>query len=135
LRKPTVINKYNLTLKDIKNLKILDRSKIKSPLFWRNDVVKAWCISGDTARTADDSRYGTYSDYWIGIYDEDCNIKRKLKVSLSSHGGMCGYNFNTFFDSRTIENEHGLRVQEMLLESVNKLIDEGILGIQTQPNK
>ena len=40
------INRYGLTLKNIPTLEV-NRSLInKEQGFWRNDVVKAWCISG-----------------------------------------------------------------------------------------
>lgn len=45
MRKPKVENKYNLKPSDINKLIVNDRSKIKEPLFWRNDVINAWCIS------------------------------------------------------------------------------------------
>ena len=44
MRKPKVDNKYNLTMAKIRKLKIADRSQIGKPLFWRNDVIGAWCI-------------------------------------------------------------------------------------------
>lgn len=130
MRKPKIINKYNLKFSDIKNLKILDRGRICEPLFWRNNVVNAWCISETTAKTEADSRYGTYNDYWIGIYDEDApSYKGKIRVSCSAYGGMCDYNFKNFFDYSEIENELDLEIQEKLLDKANFLIDNKILGI------
>lgn len=41
MRKPKVENKYNLTMKKIKKLKVGDEFKIKEPLFWRNNVINA----------------------------------------------------------------------------------------------
>lgn len=127
MRKPAVKNKYNLTFSDILKLEIGDRTKIKSPLFWRNNVIDAWCISENTIKTPEDSRYGTYNEYWIGIYDEDSKVKRKLRVDCSSFGGMCSYKFSKFFDTKEIENEMDLEIQEKLLSKINQLIDEGIL--------
>lgn len=75
MRKPKVKNKYNLTMKKINNLKIGDESKICEPLFWRNNVVSAWCISKDIGTDAD-KRYGTDNSFWIGIYDEPYYGKR-----------------------------------------------------------
>jgi len=46
MRQPTVENKYDLTMAKIRKLKITDRSQIGKPLFWRNDVIGAWCIVG-----------------------------------------------------------------------------------------
>lgn len=129
MRKPTVENKYNLKLADIKNLEVLDRSQIKGPLFWRNDVVHAWCVSENTAKTPKDHEYGAYNDYWIGIYDEDAPAyKGKIRVALTSFGGMATYKFKEFFNPKEIENELDLEIQEKLLNKINYLIDNGILG-------
>ena len=43
---------------------------------------------------------------------------------------MCHYNFNKFYDYSKIENETDLEVQEMFLEKINMLLDEGILEVQ-----
>lgn len=131
--KPIVENKYNLKFADIKNLKIVDRSQICEPIFWRNNVVKAWCLSGTTAKSREDSRYGTYNSYWIRIYDEDAPAyKGRIRVDCSSYGGMCGYNFKNFFDEKEIENEDDLLVQEKMLGNINGLIDRGILKVINQ---
>lgn len=129
MRKPNVENKYNLTFSDIRKLIIKDRTQIHEPLFWRNDVVHAWCISENTIKNANDKRYGTYNDYWIGIYDEDAKIKNKVKVYCSAYGGMCHYRFNHFFDKKEIESEIDLEIQEKLLAKINELLDKGILGL------
>ena len=39
-------NKYDLDMKKVRKLRVGDESKIHKPLFWRNDVINAWCISG-----------------------------------------------------------------------------------------
>ena len=127
MRKPRIKNKYKLTMKDVRRLKIGDRSKIKEPLFWRNNVIHAWCISETTIRNKKDDIYGTYNEYWLGIFDEDCSRKIKFRVSLDSHGGMCNYRFDKFFDYKDIENEMDLEIQEKLLKKINELIDMGIL--------
>lgn len=129
MRTPKVDNKYNLTFSDIRKLEIGDRTKIKEPLFWRNNVIHAWCISETTIKTPEDSLYGTYNEYWIEIYDDESKVKRKLKVYCSSFGGMCSYKFSKFFDAKEIENELDLEIQEKLLLKINQLIDEGILVI------
>ncbi len=127
MRKPRIKNKYNLTMKDIRNLQINDRTQLKEPLFWRNHVVKAWCISKTTIKNQYDDMYGTYNSFWIGIFDENCDRKVKFRVNVDSHGGMCSYNFKKFFDYKEIECDMDLEIQEKLLETVNQLIDMGIL--------
>lgn len=127
MRKPKVKNKYNLTFSDIKKLKVGDRTKVCEPLFWRNNVINAWCISETTIKSPNDSRYGTYNDYFIGIYDENSERKSKLKVYCNAYGGMATYNFKKFFDYKEIENEMDLEIQEKLLNKINNLIEQGIL--------
>lgn len=91
MRKPRVKNKYNLTIPQIRKLVIKDRSQVCAPLFWRNDVISAWCISGHAGSKADE-RFSTDNEYWIGIYDEDSKAyKGKFRFEFSTYGGMCGY--------------------------------------------
>lgn len=40
MRKPLVKNKYNLTIKQLKKYKVVDRTHVGLPFFWRNDVKK-----------------------------------------------------------------------------------------------
>ena len=128
--KPRVENKYNLTMKDCKKLIIKDRSKICEPIFWRNNVIGAWCISGNTARNHMDEEYGTFNEFWIGVYDEDAKAyANKVRIYFTAYGGMYSYNFNNFYDYEEIENYHDFKVQELFLEKINLLLDEGILGL------
>ena len=113
-------NKYNLTMKKIKKLKVGDESQIKEPLFWRNNVINAWCISGTV---------GTDNEFWIGIYDKPYYNSR-IRVYCNCLGGMSTYKFNKFFRFEDIEHENDLKVQEDLLKTVNNLIDEGILVME-----
>lgn len=125
MRKPTVKNKYNLTIKDIKKLKIGDRSKIIEPLFWRNDVISAWCI---LERIAD-------NEFWLGIYDDDAPAyKGKIRIEFTCCDGMCSYKFNKFFKGSDIGSEADFVIQEKALRKINELIDEEILKM-TQPQR
>lgn len=125
-RKPAVENKYNLTILKIKRLKIADRSLIREPLFWRNDVIQAWCISEEVIP----SKYGDETSYWIGIYDEDApHYAGQLRFNFSCYGGMCGYEFEQFFQPEDIENLGDLIVQEKFLSKINELLDMDILKI------
>ena len=130
MRKPRVENKYNLKPKDIQKAVILDYDRLHKPPFWRNDVVQAWCLS-DGIKPNPKDPYGTYDlDYWIGFYDKDAkSYAGKIRLNCSSYGGMCGYNFKSFFNSEEIENELDLQLQEKLLERINWLIDERIIEI------
>lgn len=122
--KPKVENKYHLTVKDIRHLKILDRTKIVGPLWWRNDVISAWCISRSVGSDFDSN------SFWIGVYDDNAKAYAgKIRVSFDSYDGMCGYNFNKFYNLKDIENWMDYKIQEEALGVINQLIDDGILGL------
>lgn len=131
MRKPKVINKYNLVPKDIQRAIILKPEKIKENPFWRNNAINAYCLSENTAKNNRDHEFGTYNEYWIGFYDEDAkSYAGKIRLSCSSYGGMCSYKFKKFFDPKEIECEIDLEIQEKLLAKMNWLIDEGIIEIK-----
>ena len=130
MRNPKVENKYNLKPKDIQKAVILDYDRLHKPPFWRNNVIQAWCLS-DGIKPNPKDPYGTYDlDYWIGFYDKDAkSYAGKIRLNRSSYGGMCHYNFKTFYNPKEIENKWDLELQEKLLERINWLIDEGIVEI------
>ena len=120
-RKPRVPNKYELIGSDLTHLELGDRSKVHEPLFWRNNVINAWCISKTTDPMDGD-------EFWLGIYDEP--YRRKLvHAHFDAYGGMCSYNITQFYEPSEIENMHDLRIQEDALEILNKLLDEGIIRV------
>lgn len=130
MRKPKVENKYNLTMKKIHKLKVGDESKINEPLYWRNNVVNAWCISKSIG-TDQDRRYGTDNEYWIGVYDKPY-YNHRVHAHCNCWGGMGTYRFNKFYRDKDIEHENDLQTQEELLRTINMLIDEGILVIENE---
>jgi len=133
MRKPKVDNKYNLKPKDIQNATVINNDRIKQSPFWRNDVVGAWCLSETTIKSSADDMYCSYDEYWIGFYDEKCkSYAGKIRLTCSSYGGMCGYNFKEFFNPKEIENEFDLEIQEKLLARLNWLIDENIVEIKKE---
>ena len=129
LRTPTVLNKYNITPKDLRRVKVINRTKIQTPPFWRNDVIKAWCLTDTTIKDSRDEVFCTYNSYWIGIYDEDSPHKNKFAYTVSSYGGMCSYVFDKFFDPTEIEHEIDLEIQEKFLATINWLLDEKIIEL------
>jgi hypothetical protein len=130
MRIPKIKNKY-IKPKDIQNAIVLDKNKIMQPPFWRNDVIGAWCLLDNTCKTQYDRLFCTYNEYWIGFYDDNAESHAgEIKLTCSSYGGMCGYNFNEFFDPKEIEDEKDLEIQEKLLSRINWLIDQGIILIE-----
>ncbi len=127
-RESTVENKYNLTIPAIRKLKVKDRSLVCEPLFSRNNVVQAWCIVG-RAWGPSDNRYHMDNEFWIGVYDEDAREHAgEFQFSISAYGGMALYDFQKFFQAEDIECENDMVIQEKFLDTINRLIDMGILG-------
>ena len=123
MRDPKVANKYNLKPRDIQRAVILDHDRLTQPPFWRNDIVKAWCLSGGAGH----GLYGYVDSYWIGFYDDE--VEMGVGLNCTSYEDMCGYSFEQFYNPEEMENEIDLELQEKLLERINWLIDEGIIMI------
>lgn len=116
-------NKYNLTPKDIKKLKILDWDRLKKHT-WYNTAMKKtgdwWChLEGCQL-------IGSYNDedeFWIGFNEKN----NKIDFHFTCYEGMCGYKFDEFY--KETENKYDLHVQVNAIKYLNMLIDEGILGV------
>lgn len=128
IRKPRIENKYNLKPKDIENAVILDYDRLHQSPFWRNDVVKAWCLTGGSGKGFYE---GWMDSYWIGFYDKDAKEHAgEIRFYCTTYEEMCSYNFERFYDYAEIENEVDLELQEKLLERISWLIDEKIIAIK-----
>ena len=115
MRKPKIENKYNIRPEDLNRAEVIDRDRITRAPFWRNDLIKAWCLS----------------EYWICFYDVDAPTAKAGKVTseCSSYGGECTYKFKDFYKMKDIDNDTDLRLQELFLEQINWLIDSRIIKI------
>lgn len=122
MRKSIVENKYNLTMNDVNNLVPFDRSKITAPLFKSNPLTNTWDIKGNTSKKNDDITLLAFNEFLIRVF-----YNGPIRVICSTYGGMANYNFTEFFKESEIENELDLEIQEKLLETINMLMDEGIL--------
>ena len=123
------LNKYALTPKLVRRL-VPDRAKITEKPFWRNDVIDAWCISGNTAKSSDDEIYGSYDEYWLGVYDTDAKAYAgKVRFYFTCWGGMGSYNITSFLNPKEIQNSDDLMVQVKFLTVINSLIENGTLSL------
>ena len=117
-------NKYKLTPKSVKKLKILDWDRLKKET-WLNRTKlsgKWWChLEGCNL----DGKYDDEDEFWIGFNEEN----NKIDYSFTSYGGMCGYTFDRFYDVSEIENRFDMVVQVNAVRWLNRLIDDGILGV------
>jgi hypothetical protein len=126
-RKPRVENKYGLTYDDIEKLKVLKPEYLNEEHFWRNDGIKAWCLSGSTATNG---RCVSYDTFWLGIYDKDAPKNAgKIKFYCTSYGDYYSYTFDKFYGENDMENETDFRLHELILEKINYLLNIGILGL------
>lgn len=128
MRNPKIENKYNLKVADIKRMEVADESKLCEPLFWRNNVINAWCISRSIGTDAD-RRFCADNTIWLGIYDKPY-YRRRIHFHAGCWGGMAKYEFKNFFDSKEVENERDLETQEETLKILNMLLDEGIIRLK-----
>lgn len=118
-------NKYNLTVKSIKKLKILDWDRLKKKTWYNKAMLTGnwwchveWCnLLGD---------YDDEDEFWIG-FNEDND---KIDCSFSSYGGMCSYEFEKFYNFNDIENKYDMNVQANTIKWLNQMIDDGILGVE-----
>ena len=119
-------NKYNLTPKGIKKLKVLDWERLKKHTWYNNAMNKTgkwWChLEGCQLRGS----YDDFDEFWIGFNEENNKIDSKFYCCE----GMCNYNLTSFYDCKEIENKYYLQVQVNAIKYINNLIDEGILGLR-----
>lgn len=124
------INRYGLTPKNIKELEVNRRLVNPEYGFWRNDVIQAWCISGGFGPSFDET------EFWFGIYDKPRkNGKTKIDFYFSIWSGMGGYSVKKFFDKTEIEHESDYLIQKEFIETMNRLIDAGVLSLPEKKKK
>ena len=122
------INKYGLTLKNIKDLKVNRELVNEENGFWRNEAIKGWCLSG--AVGVDDYPICDATEYWLGVYDKpkkDGSVK--VECNFSCWSGMGTYKFDKFFDEKDIENRDEYAIQYRFIARMNDLIEKGVFEI------
>ena len=119
------INKYKLTLKNIKQLKVNRDLVNKENGFWRNEAIQGWCISGSVG--VDEYPICDATEYWLGVFDKP---KKDGSVKVDCHftcwSGMGGYTFDKFFDKKDIENRDQYAIQYRFISRMNELIEKGV---------
>lgn len=118
------LNYHNLKFSDLKNLRVIDKTKIKEPLFHRNNVTSTWMIAETTVKSKQDIMYGTYNEYQIQVSDD-----YEISVSCNTYGGMSGYVFEEFFNTADISCKIDLEIQKKLIGKINFLIDNDIFEV------
>ena len=120
-----VPNKYDLTPKRISKLKILDWPRLKQHTWYNLAKTDGnwWCHCEGCSL---DGKYNDEDEFWIGFNERN----NKIAYDFSSYGGMCGYEFEKFYDAADIENEYDMNVQINTLKWLNMMIDNKILGVK-----
>ena len=114
-------NYYNLSVADVKRLKVGDRSQIGGGLFTRDDDMGVWYASGECSDGSRKIRY------YLGIYDSDAReYPGKFRFAFYGPEGA-PYMFRKFYNQREITAEAELAVQEKFLAYVNQMINDGVL--------
>lgn len=120
-------NKYNLTPKNIKKLKILDWDRLKEKT-WHNSAMKDsgswWCHLEGCQLSG--KHYDDSDEFWIGFREED----NKIDCNFSCYEGMCSYNFDEFYNIYEIEHKYDMQVQVNAICWLNMMIDKKILGVE-----
>lgn len=97
---------------------------IESKLFYINYYCgdSHWELAKRTYSNDDERQSGKYGYFAIQVDDD-----RDISISVVCDGGFEYYNFEEFFNEDTIRDEVDLRLQEILLQTLNDLLDEGVV--------
>jgi hypothetical protein len=121
-------NKYHITPKSIKKLKILDWDRLKK-LTWHNDAMTRkgswWCHLEGCQPPDSKQQYDDEDEFWIGFNEEN----DKIDCHFTCFGGMCGYYPKKFYSVEEIGNKYDMNVQVNTIKWLNTMIDEGVLGL------
>lgn len=121
-------NKYNLTPKNIKTIKVLDWDRLKNDVYtWQNTAMNSPCWCHIEGCQKEGQKFDDESEFWIGFFEDG-----KIKCNFSCYGGMCSYNFTKFYSARSIENPYNMQVQVNAIKYLNMLIDEKIISLPTE---
>lgn len=118
-------NKYNLTPKSIKKLKILDWKRLKK-ITWYNQAMKK---TGEWYCHIEGVGSGYYGDsineFWIGFNKKN----NAVDINFSCWEGMGNLKFDKFYEEDENIDKYDIEIQSKALKWINKLIDDGILGV------
>ncbi len=113
-------NKYRLTPKSIKRLRVKDWERLKEKTWHNAAIGNCWCHVCGCNHPGEP--YDGFNEFWIGFYENG-----KIDYNFMAWGGMAVYRFDEFYDIGQIENQKDMRVQANALRYLNALIDEGIV--------
>lgn len=115
-------NKYNLTPKNIKTVKVLDWDRLKEHT-WYNEAMDSPCWCHLEGCQKEGREYDSESEFWIGFYENG-----KIRYWFNCYDGMWDYDPKRFYWSKSIENAYDMQVQVNAIKYLNMLIDEKIIS-------
>lgn len=119
-------NKYNLTLDNVTQLKVLDWKRLEDYTYYNtaiylDDGIECRCHTEGCNPPG--TKYDEEDEFWIGFYKDNT-----IKCKFYCYEGMCSYKFPEFYKAEHIENVYDMQVQVNFIRYMNKLIDEGIIS-------
>lgn len=128
-------NKYNLTPKNIKTVKVLDWDRLKEHT-WNARYNKSndnlcWCHFEGCQKEG--QPYNNKNEFWIGFFvDGEVDyyfttlFTDFCKYNYFSYRDY--YNFEKFYSIKSIENPYNMQMQVNTIKYLNMLIDEKIIS-------
>lgn len=118
-------NKYNLTPENIKDITVSDWDKLKS-VTWHNETLTdgTWYCKLIGCQYPDSKKFNDEDEAFIGFNGDDGSVR----FDCTSYGGMCGYDFDAFYDPNEMENEFDLNLHINIVNWLTDLIDGGVLS-------
>ena len=119
-------NKYNLTPKNIKTVKVLDWDRLKE-YTWQNTAMNSpcWCHLEGCQKKG--QRFNDEIEFWIGFYENG-----KVGCHFTTYDGICSYNFTKFYSKKSIKTSYHMQMQVNTIKYLNMLIDEKIISLPNE---
>lgn len=125
-------NKYNLTPKNIKTIKVLDWDRLKEHTSDYTKRDNPFCCHTEGCQK-EKQPYNNKNEFWIGFFVDGevayyftTLFTDFCKNNYFSYGDY--YNFEKFYSIKSIENPDDMQVQVNAIKYLNMLIDEKIIS-------
>lgn len=129
-RSPRVENKYCFYLGDLKYVSVADYNALKKPPFTYDENTSSYLLTVCTVGEDEKNTREDWGEVLIRFYENATKTGiNNISVKCHTEAGKYGYSFNGFFKARTIENLGELEVQEITLECINRMLDDGVLKL------
>lgn len=125
-------NKYNLTPKNIKTVKVLDWDRLKEHTSDYTKMHNQFCCHLEGCEK-EGQPFNNKNEFWIGFFVDGevvCYFTTLFtdfcKYNYFSYRDY--YNFEKFYSIKSIENPYNMQVQVNAIKYLNMLIDKKIIS-------